>query len=68
MALRCAEDADSKPDSLFYCAYFVYLLQYMLTLAMHGARGLRQGCFLIFLGAPPVVRHPATLSTAIEVV
>ena len=48
MALSCAKYADSEPDTFFYCTYFVYLLQYMLTLAIHGARGLRQGCFLIF--------------------
>ena len=58
MALSRAEDVDSEPDSIFYCTYFVYLLQYMLTLAIHGACGLRQGCYLIFLGAPQVSEHP----------
>ena len=37
----------------------------MLTLAIHGARGLRQGLLPNFLGAPQVLGTPATRSTAI---
>ena len=54
MALGSSKNVNLAPDSFFDCTYLAYLLQYMLMLAIHEARGLRQGCFLIFLGAPPV--------------
>ncbi len=66
MALRCAKYADSIPNTIFYCTYFVrYATIYVDVSASRSARGLRQGCCLIFLGAPPVVQTPATRSTAI---
>ena len=66
IVLHSVEYTDLMPDTIFYCTYFVrYATIYVDVSDSRSERGLRQGCCLIFLGAPPVVLTPATLSTAI---
>ena len=62
LALNYTKYADSEPDSFFIAQILYNCYNICGVKNSRSARGLRQGCFLIYLGAPLVTPHQRRLA------